>query len=144
MRGAVLLDLDGTLTDPRTGIVRCIRDALERLDRPCPPDAALAAYIGPPLRGTFGALLATADPALIERAMSLYRERFAETFHDNGPTDMVAAMRAYRDIGFTGPLRPDHVPQLVGEEFGPPGYTMLGRLFAFGYIRGLMQAVGVT
>jgi phosphoglycolate phosphatase len=75
----VLLDLDGTLTDPRTGIVRCIRDALERLDRPCPPDAALAAYIGPPLRGTFGALLATADPALIERAMSLYRERFAET-----------------------------------------------------------------
>jgi phosphoglycolate phosphatase len=33
----------------------------------------------PPLRGTFGALLATADPTLIERAMALYRERFAET-----------------------------------------------------------------
>jgi phosphoglycolate phosphatase len=75
---AVLLDLDGTLTDPRTGIVRCIRHALERLDRPCPPEAALAACIGPPLRGTFGALLDTADPALIERAMALYRERFAE------------------------------------------------------------------
>jgi mannonate dehydratase len=69
------------------------------------------------------------------------RERFAETFHDNGPTDMVAAMRAYHEIGFTGPMRPDHVPQLVGEEDGPPGYTMLGRLFAYGYIRGLMQAV---
>jgi mannonate dehydratase len=69
------------------------------------------------------------------------RERFAETFHDNGPTDMVAAMRAYRDIGFTGPMRPDHVPQLVGEETGPPGYTTLGRLFAYGYMRGLMQAV---
>jgi mannonate dehydratase len=69
------------------------------------------------------------------------RERFVETFHDNGQTDMVAAMRAYRDIGFTGPMRPDHVPQLVGEEDGPPGYTMLGRLFAFGYMRGSMQAV---
>ncbi len=69
------------------------------------------------------------------------RERFAETFHDNGPTDMVAAMRAYQEIGFTGPMRPDHVPQLVGEEDGPPGYTMLGRLFAYGYMRGLMQAV---
>jgi len=69
------------------------------------------------------------------------RERFVETFHDNGQTNMVAAMRAYRDIGFTGPMRPDHVPQLVGEEDGPPGYTMLGRLFAFGYMRGLMQAV---
>ena len=65
---------------------------------------------------------------------------FAETFHDNGPTDMVAAMRAYREIGFTGPLRPDHVPQMHGEDEGEPGYTMLGRLFAYGYIRGLMHA----
>jgi len=69
------------------------------------------------------------------------RENFAETFHDNGPTDMAAAMRAYRDIGFTGPMRPDHVPQLYGEDEGEPGYTMLGRLFAYGYIRGLMHAV---
>ncbi len=67
-------------------------------------------------------------------------ESFSETFHDNGPTDMVAAMRAYRDIGFDGPIRPDHVPQLVGEDDGEPGYTMRGRLFAFGYLRGLMQA----
>ena len=58
------------------------------------------------------------------------RENFAETFHDNGPTDMVEAMRAYRDIGFDGPIRPDHVPQLVGEGSGEPGYTMMGRLFA--------------
>ena len=53
---------------------------------------------------------------------------------------MVAAMRAYRDIGFEGPIRPDHVPQLVGEDEGEPGYTTKGRLFAWGYIRGLMQA----
>jgi mannonate dehydratase len=69
------------------------------------------------------------------------RDNFVETFHDNGPTDMAAAMRAYRDIGFDGPMRPDHVPQLVGEEEGEPGYTMLGRLFAYGYMRGLIQAV---
>ncbi|MCA9041185.1 MAG: mannonate dehydratase, partial [Planctomycetaceae bacterium] len=68
------------------------------------------------------------------------REDFTETFHDDGQTDMPAAMRAYQEIGFTGPLRPDHVPQLIGEETGDPGYTMLGRLFAYGYIRGLMQA----
>lgn len=68
-------------------------------------------------------------------------ESFAETFHDNGPTDMVAAMRAYHETGFDGPMRPDHVPQLIGEEDGEPGYTMLGRLFAYGYMRGLMQAV---
>ena len=68
------------------------------------------------------------------------RESFLETFHDNGPTDMAEAMRAYHEIGFQGPIRPDHVPQYFGEDDGEPGYTMLGRLFAYGYIRGLMQA----
>ena len=71
-------------------------------------------------------------------------ECFAETFHDNGPTDMAAAMRALVEIGFDGPMRPDHVPQMVGEEEGEPGYTMLGRLFAYGYIRGLMHSNGIT
>lgn len=64
---------------------------------------------------------------------------FAETFHDNGPTDMAATMQAYRDVGFEGTLRPDHVPMFIGED-GEPGYTMLGRLFAYGYLRGLMHA----
>ena len=68
--------------------------------------------------------------------------RFVETFHDEGQTNMVEAMRAYRDIGFDGSMRPDHVPQLSGEEAGEAGYTTLGRLFAVGYMRGLMQAVG--
>src|SRR5690606_2311409 len=67
------------------------------------------------------------------------RESFIETFHDNGQTDMAAAMQAYADIGFRGSMRPDHVPQMLGEDEGEPGYTMLGRLFAFGYMRGLMH-----
>jgi mannonate dehydratase len=66
-------------------------------------------------------------------------ESFTETFHDNGPTDMAEAVRAYRDIGFNGPIRPDHVPQLEGDD-GEPGYTTPGRLFAWGYLRGLMHA----
>jgi len=28
----------------------------------------------------------------------------------------LGAMRSYRDIGFRGPIRPDHVPLLSGEE----------------------------
>lgn len=66
-------------------------------------------------------------------------DQFVETFHDAGPTDMAAAIRALKDVGYAGPIRPDHVPQLIGEEDGEPGYTMLGRLFAFGYIRGLLH-----
>ncbi len=75
---AVLLDLDGTLTDPRPGIVRSIRHALDRLGHPCPDDGVLATCIGPPLRGSFGQLLETTDPSRIEQAMGFYRERFAE------------------------------------------------------------------
>jgi mannonate dehydratase len=41
-------------------------------------------------------------------------ERFVETFHDEGQTDMFAAMRTYQEIGFDGPLRPDHVPTMEG------------------------------
>lgn len=66
-------------------------------------------------------------------------ESFAETFHDNGPTDMAEAIRTLKEIGFEGAIRPDHVPQLEGEHEGDPGYTILGRLFAFGYIRGLLH-----
>src|SRR5829696_9749356 len=61
-------------------------------------------------------------------------DRFVETFHDEGQTDMFAAMRAYADIGYHGPLRPDHVPTMHGEDNERPGYALLGRLYALGYI----------
>lgn len=64
---------------------------------------------------------------------------FAETFHDDGVLDMAECMRALSDIGFGGPLRPDHVPTMAGESNSRPGYETLGRLFAIGYIRGLAE-----
>jgi len=66
--------------------------------------------------------------------------RFVETFHDDGPTDMLEAMRCYQEIGFDGPIRPDHVPTLEGDDNITPGYTTRGRLYAIGYMRGLMEA----
>jgi mannonate dehydratase len=68
-------------------------------------------------------------------------EKFVETFHDDGQTDMLACMEAYRDIGFEGALRPDHVPTMEGDRNDQPGYSSIGRLFALGYIKGLRQAV---
>jgi mannonate dehydratase len=67
-------------------------------------------------------------------------EHFRETFHDNGDIDMPAAMRAYHAIGYQGAIRPDHAPSMAGETNENPGYEMLGRLYAAGYMRGLMQA----
>ncbi len=55
---------------------------------------------------------------------------------------MLAAMEAYRDVGFDGPIRPDHVPKMLGEgdrEETQAGYTDMGRLFAVGYMKGLLE-----
>ncbi|MDS0294970.1 mannonate dehydratase [Halogeometricum luteum] len=68
-------------------------------------------------------------------------DRFVETWHDAGPTDMLAAMRAYvKHVGDDVPMRPDHVPTMAGEDNSNPGYHTKGRLFAVGYMRGLLEA----
>lgn len=68
-------------------------------------------------------------------------DKFVETFHDEGKTDMVACMRAYKEIGFEGVFRPDHVPTMEGDSNEHAGYSSLGRLFAIGYLKGIREAV---
>ena len=68
-------------------------------------------------------------------------EHFTEQFHDDGDADMVSIMRAFYESGYDGVIRPDHVPTMEGEESGHAGYTVTGRLFAVGYMRGLMHAI---
>jgi phosphoglycolate phosphatase len=85
-----MLDLDGTLTDPREGITRCIQYALERLDRPVPAQDELLDCIGPPLHGSFVRLL-DGDAQLATRAVLLYRERFADVgLYENVPYPGIA------------------------------------------------------
>jgi phosphoglycolate phosphatase len=72
----LLFDLDGTLTDPFTGITKCISYALDMLDRELPPRESLGWCIGPPLKGSFAKLLASDDDALTDKAVAFYRERF--------------------------------------------------------------------
>ena len=77
IQSVVLFDLDGTLTDPKLGITRCIQYALSELGYK-PPDAdELHWCIGPPLKDSFSQLLKTLDYTVIEQAILLYRRRFA-------------------------------------------------------------------
>jgi len=69
---------------------------------------------------------------------------FVETFHDEGETDMFEAMRAYVEVGFDGPMRPDHLPIMEGEGSDPGAYHFYGRLHAIGYMRGLLDAIART
>lgn len=71
------------------------------------------------------------------------RERFKETFHDEGPVNLAQMLHVYHKCGFEGPVRPDHAPTLEGEPNDRPGYAMTGKLFAFGYMKGAMDALGI-
>ena len=74
-RSVLLVDLDGTLTDPAEGIVGSFRFALEALGRSPPPAAELTWIIGPPLRRSFAEMLGgTGDP---EEALTIYRGRYS-------------------------------------------------------------------
>lgn len=64
---------------------------------------------------------------------------FHETFHDNGEIDMARMIALYRDLKLNVPIRVDHVPQMAGENEGMAGYTALGRLYAIGYLKGLLE-----
>jgi mannonate dehydratase len=68
-------------------------------------------------------------------------DKFVECFHELGKTDMHACMQAYKDIGFEGVLRPDHVPTMEGDSNENPCYSTIGRLLAIGYITGLRESV---
>ena len=67
--------------------------------------------------------------------------RFTETFHDQGMTDKPAAMAAWHEAGYDGYVRVDHVPTLDGESNDRPGYELLGRLHAVGYLQGLQAGL---
>ena len=66
---------------------------------------------------------------------------FRETFHDNGDIDMARVMRYYVESGIDVPVRVDHVPTMAGEISSVPGYDALGRMFAIGYLKGILDSV---
>ena len=66
---------------------------------------------------------------------------FMETFHDNGPTDMVARLELLSDLKMDVLLRPDHAPTMYGEENNEPGYAALGRIFAIGFFKGILKTI---
>ena len=61
----------------------------------------------------------------------------------SGRVDMFEAMKAYCEVGFEGPMRPDHAPETILDRIygGRPGYHLLGKVFALGYMKGLAESV---
>jgi phosphoglycolate phosphatase len=79
MTNVAIFDLDGTLVDTPTGIVRSFGAAFTELGVPVPPAARVRATIGIPLGIAFGHLLGVApDDPLVTRAIAAYQVAFRE------------------------------------------------------------------
>lgn len=74
----LIFDLDGTISDPKQGIVKSMNHALKFhgfSERGCDE---LSTFIGPPLDTAFSSLASTSDSELISSLVSKYRERYSD------------------------------------------------------------------
>ncbi|MEX2160967.1 MAG: mannonate dehydratase [Anaerolineales bacterium] len=102
--------------------------------------------------GSLGANPAVDLPALIRelgdriyfahtRNLKHIGERaFYEASHPEGDLPILEVMKAYRDIGFSGPMRPDHGRMIWGEQ-GQAGYGLYDRALGAAYLNGLWEAL---
>ena len=72
----VLFDLDGTLTDPKVGITRCVAHALKYFGITVDNTDSLCDFIGPPLAIMFAKRFGF-DDTQCTKAIEVYRERFS-------------------------------------------------------------------
>jgi phosphoglycolate phosphatase len=115
-----LFDLDGTLTNPKTGITRSVQYALDKLGQPVPDADALAWMIGPPLIASFTKLLGGPEDA--PEALRLYRERFGVTglFENEVYEGIPALLRDLRERGirlFVATSKPHVYARRILEHF---------------------------
>ncbi len=116
----VLVDLDGTLVDPKPGLIGSIQYALDKLGHPVPPADELLWMIGPPLRVSFPKLLGSADRT--EEAIAHYRESyFRGGMYDAIVYDGVpAALEALSSAGcrlFVATAKPHYYARPILERF---------------------------
>jgi mannonate dehydratase len=71
------------------------------------------------------------------RSVKDFVPRFQETFLNTGNVNMLDAMRAYKEVGFTGFFLDDHTPRLTNDS--PWGHR--SRAYAWGYIQALLETV---
>ncbi|MDU8929482.1 HAD hydrolase-like protein [Alisedimentitalea sp. MJ-SS2] len=115
----VFLDLDGTLTDSRPGIIRSFLHALEVLGIEAPDPGELDWVIGPALVDSF-ARLGVED---VQVALRHYRARYTDVglFENELYAGVEAALAALRDAGhllYLATAKPHAYATRITEHFG--------------------------
>jgi phosphoglycolate phosphatase len=123
--GALFIDLDGTLTDPKPGIHGSVRYAMEKLGTPLADDHELDWIIGPPMQESLRSLVGS--DALGAAALIHYRERygavglFQNTVYPGIPEALMALRISGRKMYLaTSKLRP--YAERILDHFSLAGY----------------------
>ena len=87
-----LFDVDGTVVDSAPAVVDVFEQTLRSFDLPVPPRERLRAYVGPPLRYSFGDL--GYAPPLLERLVATYRDLYSHCFLEPRPFDGIEGLFA--------------------------------------------------
>ena len=117
----ILIDLDGTLVDPKPGLIGAVQYMLDKLGHPVPPAEELLWLIGPPFRVSFPKLLGSADR--VEEAIGHYRESylnrgmFDAVVYDGMP-DALATLRAAGHRLIVATSKPRHYARPIVQHFG--------------------------
>jgi len=116
----VLVDLDGTLVDPKPGLIGSIQYALGKLGHPVATADELLWMIGPPFRVSFPKLLGSAERT--EEAIAHYRESyFSGGMYDAivyaGIPDALDALRAAGARLFVATSKPHYYARPILERF---------------------------
>lgn len=123
----VLLDLDGTLTDPREGILACLKHALASIGHEAPDDRTLEGFIGPPLQDSLATLLGAGSTDKVAHAVAAYRSRFAATgmFENTVYPDIPQALSRLIERGailHVATSKPAVFARRIIDHFGLAGY----------------------
>jgi phosphoglycolate phosphatase len=117
-----LFDLDGTLTDPKEGITRCIQYALTKFDIDEPDLDSLTKFIGPPLGPSFSKYYGL-SAAQAEDAVRYFRERykpigiFENAVYDGVPA-MLQDLKAHGRIIALATAKPQVFAEQILDYFG--------------------------
>ena len=99
----ILIDLDGTLTDPKVGITTSARYGLAKVGHPISESENIDWIIGPPLKASLAKILnVDANDDLAEQALLGYRERFSVTglFENHLFDDVAQTLDALKSKGY--------------------------------------------
>ena len=116
----ILVDLDGTLIDPKPGLIGSVQYALRKLGLAVPPAEELLWLIGPPFRVSFPKLFGRPD--LTEEAIGHYRESYVsgamfDAIVYDGVADALDRLRVAGCRLFVATAKPHYYARPILEHF---------------------------